>query len=132
MLKQLHKLLLTISTILLMASCHQTYYQVLETLSTDAKINSSNNAYETNELKVSYNFWSNGGDVYFQLTNKLDVPIYIDWNKSHLIYNGVSYDYWNDTEETNSFYSSSAVTTSNTFADAMTNIFRNSAYSSGH
>jgi hypothetical protein len=99
MIKPHNNLLLIISSVILMTSC-QSIYQVLEISSTDPKISSSNNEYETNELKVSYNFWSNGGKVYFQFTNKLDVPIYIDWNKSHLINNGISYDYWNDTEET--------------------------------
>jgi len=109
----------------------QSMYQVLELSSTDTKFQSKTNEFENSEVKVSYNFWSNGGLVYFKLTNKLDSSIFIDWNKSHLIYNGISYDYWFDTEETNSFYSSSSVTNSNSFADAVVNIFGNSGYGSG-
>jgi len=119
--------LMMTSAITLMTSC-STMYQVLETSSTDTKLEKDSYLFENSDIKVSYNFWADAGQVSFLLTNKLDSAIYIDWDKSHLIYNGISYEYWYDSEETNSFYSSASSTTSSTFADAMVNIFGGTAY----
>ncbi len=117
-------------TATMLSSC-SVMYQVIETSSSDAKLEKDSYAFENADLKISYNFWADGGRVYFFVTNKLDVPIYIDWDKSHLIYNGTSYEYWYDSEETNSFYSSASTGSSYTFADAIVNIFGGSAYGSG-
>jgi hypothetical protein len=111
----------------MLASC-STIYQVLETSSTDAKLEKGSYVFENSDLKINYNFWAEGGQVSFFITNKTDVPLYIDWDKSHLIYNGISYEYWYDAEGTNSFYSSASTASSYTFADAMVNIFGGSAY----
>ena len=99
-------------------------YQVFELSSADSKTSNSNLVYENKDIKITYDFWSNGGQVYFKLTNKTDNELYIDWDKSHLIYNGISYEYWNDIEETSSFYAALSTSTSNTFSDAAINLFR--------
>lgn len=102
-------------------------YQVFELSSSEIKPMDKSVIFENKDVKLTYNFWSNGGQVYFKFTNKTDTELYIDWDKSHLIYNGISYEYWNDVEETNSFYASLTSSTSNTFSDASVNIFSNSA-----
>ena len=102
-------------------------YQVFELSSSEIKPVDKSLVFENKDVKITYNFWSNGGQVYFKLTNKTDAELYIDWDKSHLIYNGISYEYWNDVEEINSFYASLSTTSSNTFSDATVNIFGNSA-----
>ena len=84
-------------------------YQVQETKSPDTKFENNAYVYENNEVKINYNFWALGGQVEFTITNKLDIPIYIDWNQSHLIFNGSSYEYWYDEEETKSAYRSSTI-----------------------
>lgn len=95
-------------------------YQVLETSSPDTKPEKELFIFENNDVKIDFNFWSDGGSISFYIYNKLDRPIYIDWNKSHLIYNGNSYEYWIDSEQTKTFYSSSTsintVTSMNTLA----------------
>ncbi|HNR18358.1 MAG TPA: hypothetical protein PKN75_01870 [Bacteroidia bacterium] len=126
--KQLKYLL--VSMWFLFTGC-SSVYQVIETNSATTKLEKENFVFENAELKINYNFWSDGGAISFIITNKLEEAIYLDWNKSHFIYNGVSYEYWYDSEETKSFYSSSTVSTSATFADAMINILGGSAYGSG-
>ncbi len=101
-------------------------YQVFELSSSEIKPMDKSVVFENKDVKFTYNFWSNGGQVYFKLTNKTDKELYIDWDKSHLIYNGISYEYWNDVEEINSFYASLSTSSSNTFSDASVNIFGNS------
>ncbi len=106
-------------------------YQVLETTSPDTKVNNDNFVFENSEVKINYNFWSNGGSISFFIFNKLDEPIYIDWNKSHLVYNGSSYEYWFDSEETKSFYSSATQTNSYTFGQAIVDIITNESTING-
>ena len=118
---------LSLVTIIMLTSC-STMYQVLEISSSDAKLEKDSYVFENSDLQINYNFWAQGGQVSFFIINKLDAPIYIDWDKSHFIYNGTSYEYWYDAEETNSFYSSASSASSYTFADAMLNIFGGSAY----
>ncbi|MCX6350672.1 MAG: hypothetical protein NTX03_02295 [Bacteroidetes bacterium] len=122
--------IISIIITLMMSSCGMvtSMYQVIELSSKETKLEKDSYVFENSELKIAYNFWTSGGKVSFFITNKLDIPIYIDWDKSHLIYNGISYDYWYDTEETNSFYSSSFSSASNTVSGAMVNYFANSAY----
>jgi hypothetical protein len=113
-----------------LSSCYP-MYQVLETSSPDTKMEKDNYVFENSEIKINYNFWTNGGQISFILTNKTDEPLYLDWNKSHFIYNGISYEYWYDAEETKSFYSSSTSSTSETFADTRVNVIDVTAYGSG-
>jgi len=117
---------LFITLIISFTSCTP-IYQVFELSSSEIKPMDKSVDFENKDVKITYNFWSNGGQVYFKLTNKTDAELYVDWDKSHLIYNGISYEYWNDVEEINSFYASLSTTSSNTFSDATVNIFGNSA-----
>jgi hypothetical protein len=104
---------------LVCTSCASTkFFQVIETTSVNSTLVNGYHVYENNDIKVIYNFWGNGGHISFRITNKTDQPLYIDWTQSHLIYNGVSYDYWNDTEEISSFYFSN----SSTFATSNSNL----------
>lgn len=112
--------------ILSISSCTPTY-QLFEISSTDTKTIDKSIVFENKDVKLSYDFWSDGGQVYFKFTNKTDSELYIDWDKSHLIYNGISFEYWNDVEESSSFYSSLTSASSSTFSNASLNIFGISA-----
>ncbi|MBK7958761.1 MAG: hypothetical protein IPK03_12045 [Bacteroidetes bacterium] len=101
-------MILSILSALLICSC-ASMYQVQETKSPDTKFENDAYVFENAEVKINYNFWALGGQVGFTITNKLDIPIYIDWNQSHLIFNGSSYEYWYDEEETKSAYRSSTI-----------------------
>ncbi|MBS4027041.1 MAG: hypothetical protein KGZ58_00270 [Ignavibacteriales bacterium] len=58
--------------------------------------------FDNDTVSIAYDFWSDGGVMYFMLTNKSEQPIYVDWKKSSLIVNAVKLDYWNDKEVTQS------------------------------
>ncbi|MBK7957734.1 MAG: hypothetical protein IPK03_06195 [Bacteroidetes bacterium] len=82
-------------------------YQVLETKSPEVKLENNAYIFENPDLLINYDFWAMGGQVSFSITNKLDIPIYIDWDHSHLINNGISYEYWYDEEVSRTTYRSS-------------------------
>lgn len=112
------------SIALIVSSCSP-MYQILETTSPDTKLDKDSYIYENSDVKITYDFWSDGGAISFFIFNKLDQPIYIDWDKCHLIYNEASYEYWFDSEEIKSFYSSSSQT--NYSSRGSTSTYRNNS-----
>lgn len=100
------RLLTLFASTLFFASCSTTkyVYQVFQTQSKDVNYNSKRDDYifEDANVTIDYNFWSDGGEMYFKFYNKSDKPIYVDLNKSHLIHNGEVYDYYSETIKTNS------------------------------
>lgn len=92
--------------ILGMCGCATSYYQVIETASIDAPIKEGFHVFENDDIQVVYDFWSRGGSMRFQIWNKTELPLYIDWEKSHLVHNGHSLDYWDDDVRSASFYAS--------------------------
>jgi hypothetical protein len=86
------KKLLTLFTLFSLASCVSLYYQRSELKSTSSNIKNGN-CYEDSVFKITYNFWSVGGVLKFDLYNKLNVPVYIDWLRSNFILNGKSVTY---------------------------------------
>lgn len=95
-------------SILGLCGCSTSYYQVIETASTDAPILEGFHVFENDDIQVVYDFWSRGGSMRFQLWNKTGAPLYIDWEKSHLVHNGHSLDYWDDKVSSASFYASTS------------------------
>ncbi len=72
-------------------SCSSLRYQVSSLNSADVN---QNFVYENDDLKLSYNFWENHGQLSFTIINKTEGPIFIDWEHSNFIFNGYSYDYF--------------------------------------
>lgn len=56
--------------------------------------------YAYDDITVSYNFWSHGGEPGFTLTNNSDKIVNVDLTKSFFVLNGTSYDYYVDRENT--------------------------------
>lgn len=54
--------------------------------------------YENDTLAVSYNLWANHGMLFFEVYNKLNIPIYIDWKKSAFIFGETKRNYYSDKE----------------------------------
>lgn len=67
--------------------------------------------FENEKVKITYDFWARDGNMSFEIYNKLETPIYIDWKNSSFIFNGNKKDYW--LEQTNSL-SNSTITGMNT------------------
>ena len=72
------------------------YIQVFETTSVNVPIQDGRFVYEDDSVKVVYTFWKKKGLMAFDVFNKLDVPVYIDWKKSSFVYNDYKMDYWVD------------------------------------
>lgn len=78
-------------------------HQVFEVTSSDSKDVNNTLVFENDTLRITYDFWNDaGGAVGFQIHNKTKKPIYINWSKSNLIHNGISQDYYQDTETSSS------------------------------
>ncbi len=80
------------ATALLTGCTPQFAYQVFET---------HPEAYRTSNqpaLDFTYDFWNFDGQVGAVLTNTSAGPVYLDLNRSHLIVNGASFDYYTDVE----------------------------------
>lgn len=94
----------------LFSSCAH-YSQVVFVQSTSDNISKNKNGflqYENEDLKISYSFWDSRGIMGFQIYNKTDHPIYIDWKKSSMISNEKQLPYYtNKTTSNFSTYGSS-------------------------
>ena len=69
------------------------------TVSSDSKELNNNLVFENDTIRISYNFWGKNGLAGFDVYNKLNIPIYLDWKKSAFIPNDKMMSYWQD--ETN-------------------------------
>lgn len=106
--------LLIVSTLIIMISCAPgTFYQVYKANPTgQISNNESSLSYEDEFCEISYNMWSDGGDIGFSFYNKTDKNIYLDLSKSFFVLNGTAFDYYKNRVFTES--SSSGTTTTKT------------------
>lgn len=79
-----------------LTSCNslQTYYQVCDVKSNLNVSSDGRYEYTDNSCSVYYDFWCNGGNPGFILTNNTNEIIYVELNKSFFIRNGIAYDYF--------------------------------------
>lgn len=85
---------------LALASCKSTCYQVYNVAAPEAMTSETDIKYTYDDITVSYNFWSHGGEPGFTLTNNSDKIVNVDLTKSFFVLNGTSYDYYVDRENT--------------------------------
>jgi hypothetical protein len=109
------KLSLTPLLALMLIGC-QPIYQVVNTIPTGPDRLNETNSFANDHVQVSYDLWSKKGEMSFMISNLTDSSIYIDWNRSHLIYNGLVYDYWHDSETMLSSVSVYSVSSASGFA----------------
>lgn len=78
--------------------------QLIQLHPTENLIESSPDKYvfDNDTVRITYTFWSHHGQFGFSIENKLSTPIYVDWKKSNLIYNGTPNVYWTDETVVNS------------------------------
>ena len=110
--KQLNLILkfsLVILTMSLVSCKSITYYQVYKTVP-DSKIKMWDNelVYEDENCRVSYNLWSNGGNMGFLFHNKTSENIVINLDKSFFVRNGEAFNYYKDRVFTTSYSEGSA------------------------
>jgi len=85
-----------------LGSC-KTYIRLTETQSI-GKDAVDNSVYENNDIKITYDMWSENGIMYFTLYNKTEKPLYIDWKRSVFIYNSWKNNYWVEKSTAEDFY----------------------------
>jgi|SRR5690554_1774222 len=85
-------------TALIFCACKpKVYYQVYKATPTESLVIEQNAlVYEDENCEVTYNLWSNGGDVGFSFYNKTDKDIFLSMDESYFILNGVAHDYFRD------------------------------------
>lgn len=110
------KLLSSIGLTLLMSSCSTTsFYQVYNVKPIGEAVTISDELYfEDENCKITYNLWSNGGNMGFVFYNKTDKSIFLNLNESFFIFNGIANDYFQDRVFTNSKNSSATAISSAT------------------
>ncbi|MEX0596047.1 MAG: hypothetical protein WD512_06055, partial [Candidatus Paceibacterota bacterium] len=109
------KLFYTLAISVFVSSCATTFYQVYETTpvqSEDYLVKDDSIIYEDENCKVTYNFWSDGGNIGFEFYNKTDESIILNMEESFFIKNGIAYNYYKQRVYTSS--SSSGTMTSST------------------
>ncbi|MBS1763838.1 MAG: hypothetical protein JSS90_02600 [Bacteroidetes bacterium] len=98
--------LLLLFVSLIFSGCTKYYIQIFDTLpkegQSNIKLDNEYYEYESDTLKIVYEFWASRGVMAFSIYNKTGAPIYIDWKKSSFIYNSKKLNYWNDEQTTNS------------------------------
>lgn len=122
-------LLYTISTVYILTSCATTsFYQVYDVKPANESITKSDMLFfEDENCKITYDLWSNGGNIGFNFYNKSDSKIYVKLNESNFILNGFAYDYFKDRTFTTSESKSASASKTSTGSVAVTglNIYNN-------
>lgn len=70
------------------------YYQVYEVQSQDVKNEGDVLTAENEDCRITYNMWSEGGNLCFMIQNKTDKDLYVVMPKSFFILNGLANDYY--------------------------------------
>ena len=92
------KSLLGAMAALLFFSCSEkNYYQVYDIQSSDVSMKEGVYAFDNADCRITYNMWSEGGNVSFMVQNKTEKNLYIAMPKSFFILNGVANDYYSET-----------------------------------
>lgn len=86
-------IIILITIILISFGCKR-YVQVIETKSNNTQLQNKLYVLENDTLRITYNFWAEKGLIAFEVYNKADKPLYIDWKKSSYINNKIKLNYW--------------------------------------
>jgi len=93
------KLLYLFCALFALSSCSKHYIQIFDTSTTNTSESSGYYVFETDSVKITYDFWESKGAMSFSVFNKLDKPIYIDWKNSSFIHNSNKLNYWIDEQQ---------------------------------
>ena len=85
-----------------LSSC--AYSRLIECEAVDGRTDGNKNiVFENDTVKVEYNLWGENGNMYFNVYNKLSVPLYVDWYKCAYIEGERKYDYTGVIKERKTF-----------------------------
>jgi len=107
------KILIIILSFILTSCTVTNYYQVYKVTSDNGNVNKSNINFEDKNCIVTYNLWSEGGNVGFNFFNKTENDIVVDLSKTFFVINGVAFEYFQNRTFSNSSTSASSLTSNN-------------------
>ena len=88
------KFFLMVCVILVTASC-SSWYQIATISSNDVKMKDNGSfVYDSENMVIFYNFWSDGGELSFAVMNDSNKDICLDLSRSYFIWNGYAFDYF--------------------------------------
>lgn len=92
---------IVVFSILFLASCSPTrtfyqVYQVSPSIKDKMTISEDSLFFEDENCKLTYDFWTEGGNVGFKFYNKTDKDIILNLERSFFILNGIAYNYYKD------------------------------------
>lgn len=98
---RLVSILSALASLLMIASCATSYYQVATVEPMNSLTKSDNGlVYEDNNCRIEYNFWSQGGNPGFKVTNKTDKDLFIHKDRCFYIFNDYAQNYFKGREYT--------------------------------
>ena len=105
--------LLTLSMILLASCKPATFFQVYNIQSDNVQLANGVLQSENEDCRITYNLWSEGGNLSFMIHNKSDKDMYIVMPQSFFILNGVANDYYSQSHYSRSVTNAIGGTISN-------------------
>ena len=90
----------------------------------DIELKKNKLVYEDDNCIVSYDLWSDGGNVGFVMYNKTSENLFLNLQECFFVLNGVAYDYFKNRVYTNSNSKGVATTASASLSKSMTGINR--------
>lgn len=114
---------LSVITISILSSCSYRYYQVYKTKTSDKIVMKEHQLiFENETCRISYDLWSEGGNIGFKFSNKTNENIYLNLEKSFFILNGIAQNYYKNREFGNTTGSSLALAGSSLFSKLRNNL----------
>ena len=99
--KTLNYLIIIALSVLTLSSCKTTYYQVYRAVPSDRSMADKDAlVYKDENCEVTYNLWSQGGNMGFGFFNKTKENIYLNLDECFFVRNDVANDYYLDREFT--------------------------------
>lgn len=92
-----YKFSLSALALLVLTSCNQQFYQIATLSSEQVTMNDNGHFMDTHgDFCISYDFWSENGQVCFTIFNNSDKDIYLDLSQSYFIDNLQAHDYFKE------------------------------------
>lgn len=92
------KLIIAFVLCIYFSSCQYKTYSIVYLNSDCTTEKDSKCIFEDKNIVITYDFWSEGGELSFKIHNKSATSIFIDWSKCNFIANGHSFNYYQDKE----------------------------------
>lgn len=91
-------LFILLSAGIALSSCTPSFYQIYTVNYEGLKKDNNLLVYENEHLIVTYDLWYSGGNPGFNVINKTDSIMYIILPECYYVYNGASYDYYDNVD----------------------------------